>query len=247
MPTRHPLITGLLYQLGRLETDEIKEMLGGDELPWALGKLYFNDGKTAIDFYRGNPTLNALVELEGVRDVTSLMPPYMKAILNQVVQQDVWSGKDWKVQGETFARKAIDPGLESRARALANELLSTFTPYRVAHKARAGGESLGADSLAWDLRPVGYSDQSITAMRKADFEKRGGVWGLLLENVLPILPKSSEDIKGMIEYEQKRRADERRKIEGRGGGSSGGSGGSVWDGAFGGSSSGSNVWGSVFK
>lgn len=231
MPTRHPLITGLLYQLGRLETDEVKELLGGDELPWALGKLYFNDGKTAIDFYRANPALNAVVELESVRDATSLMPPWMKVAANQLAQQDLWSGKPWKVQGEAFARKAIDPGAESRIRAGLNELLSTFAPYRAVHKARAKGESLGADSLAWDLRPVGYSDRSITAMRKADFERRGGAWGVFRENFIPILPKSSEDIKGMIEYEQKRRKEERQRIENAARGGSKPAGGSAFNSA----------------
>lgn len=55
MPMKHPIMSSVITQLGRLQVEEVRELLGGDELPWALGKLYFNrNGKLeSVDLARG--------------------------------------------------------------------------------------------------------------------------------------------------------------------------------------------------
>lgn len=164
MPTKHPVMTGILGNLSKLKADETREMLGGDALPWMLGRIRFGD-KTYVDLARANPVTNSLVSVATAQGLdakffsaTGMFPPIYGMAFSQVAQRDPFTGKPWKVEGETQPRNYVDVGLEERGRIALGQGLSMFYPYRTWSQISEDGKPVGSDSLAFDPRPTQYTE-----------------------------------------------------------------------------------------
>ena len=80
-----------MAQLGRVQVEEVRKLLGGDELPWALGKLYFTKGGKlkSIDLSRANPAINTITNFRAPKDVLGLLPPIAVAVLRPGVREEL--------------------------------------------------------------------------------------------------------------------------------------------------------------
>jgi hypothetical protein len=203
MPVKHPLMTSIIGQLGRLKTEETRKLLGGDELPWAMGRLYFDSGGKleSINVARANPFLNTLTEMSpdlGVlaqgRNLLRLLPPAYVALLNQAFSKSSFRDRDFRVEGENRGRRSAEYGDTNRLRIMFNEFARLNAIYRELDVASQGGISHGDDSILGD-RPTEYKRPDIVAGRKADqerFEKQGGAAGSVFRGLLPLVPR--EDV-----------------------------------------------------
>lgn len=208
MPAKHPIVTAMLADLSRLQVDEIKELLGGDELPYAFGKIYFTkDGQLReVGLARMNPATNAIIEAVGnpdpLRRLIGLLPPVIQAGLDLAYQRGAFTGKTLKVGGETgyAATERAESGegisLEDRARFALGRALKLILPYRAWEKAAYKGEGQSDTALAWSPKPTRYKSpeyQRLQEKNRRRFEKEGGALNAILDQMFPFLPKESRD------------------------------------------------------
>jgi hypothetical protein len=192
LPARHPLVASIVGQLGRMQTQEVRKLLGGDELPWALGKLYVSKGGRlkSIDVSRANPTLNTLTSVRGPSSLTGLMPPLFVALADQAYSKSSFRQRPFRVQGETQGRKDAAYSPEDRARIFAEQMLELGAPYRAVKKATATGPEGDDSSLLLGRRPTNYKRADIVASIGRDQARRPRSIGerLLLE-LAPLIPR----------------------------------------------------------
>jgi len=164
MPVEHPLMTGIMGRLGQLQSEETRKLLGGDALPWQLGKYYWNDDGTlkSVNVGRLNPFLNQVTNISGVKDLGGILPPFAQAALNQIYGTSMFTGKPFAVRGGKDAKGMT---LADRGRILLEQALgSTIAPYREWSKATAEGRPMGDDDsyllslLGSPRRPTVSSD-----------------------------------------------------------------------------------------
>jgi len=252
MPTKHPIMTGIISQMGRLETEEKRELLGEDANPWALGGIRTGEnGETVWEMYRANPVLNALVEADDVRGTMNIMPPFVQILAKQFFQHDTFSGKQIAVGGIPSQGPHHKMTVDQHGKVFVNSLASMFFPTREFMKYQAGGRTQGADQLPWNTAPTYYADggdaEGRQDKKEAAFESlKETEKQYVLENFLPFIGHSSASLdaanEGMIaakeQYEERKAAAEENIP---GGGSSDspfswdeGSGGFEWDEGLGG-------------
>jgi hypothetical protein len=145
MPIEHPLMTGIMGRLGQLQSEETRKLLGGDALPWQLGKYYWNDDGTlkSINVGRLNPFLNQVTNISGIKDLGGVLPPFAQAALNQIYGTSMFTGKQFQVRGGKDSKGMT---LGDRGRILLEQALgSTIAPYREWSKATAEGRPMGDD------------------------------------------------------------------------------------------------------
>jgi len=250
MPVKHPIMSAILLQMGRLQADEIRELLGGEELPWSLGKVYFDgDGRVAgiklrpdsIDLAKANPALNAVTGLTEATQVYSpVLPPILAAATDQVLSRSLYRGnKPWRVKGERsdYFAGFEDYDLGTRARIFGDDVASIVAPYRHGKKLTQSGQQ-GDDSMLGSARPTpppkGRTKssrilrRSLLADRRFDEEQSG--WQEAVGELLPLLPRPSRDPEKAREsarYQRARAQEEKGKPKKKPkryfGGSSGGS------------------------
>ena len=219
MPAKHPLLASVMGQLGRMQTEEVRRLLGGDELPWALGKFYsVKDGKLkSIDVSRSNPALNTITSMRGPSSLVGLTPPLFVALANQAYSKSSFRQRAFRVRGETQGRKDSEYSVEDRARVFAEEILSLAAPYRAVKKATSTGPEGDDSSLLLGRRPTNYVRADIVAGINRDQARRPSsfVDRLLLE-LAPLVPRDdfSPEIAGSIRR--------REEPQAAGGGAAGG-------------------------
>jgi hypothetical protein len=223
LPAKHPLATALTYQLGRLESDELREVLG-DGMGWALGKLFLGNpadkGTSFVDIYRGNPLLSTLTDIREPKDLMGVFPPYVPILLNQVYGKDYFTGEDLTVDGETQGRRFTERGLGNILETALNDYLSTFTPYRVASEIRAQGTPMSSDSLLFKQEPKQYASGSGMENKQREeqaYRDSGGAVGVLKRRMLPFVPQDSSALRSSAEYINAERAREQARINGESG------------------------------
>lgn len=191
MPIKHPVISSLVAQLGRMQTDEVRKLLGGDELPWALGKFYWNDDGTlkSVDVSRANPTTNALTNFRAPKDALGFLPPVFVAALDQTYAKTSFRQRDFRVEGENQGRRDEPYGAVNRARIYLDQMLNLAAPYRALEKATQSGPQ-GDDSLLWDPRPTRYKRADIVqSLREQEEARPDSLGGRLLPEVVPFVPR----------------------------------------------------------
>jgi hypothetical protein len=199
MPVKHPVVTAILAQMGRMQTEEVRRLLGGDELPWALGRFYFTtDGQLkSVDLARANPALNTLTDvrvkltdpLGSVKQLLSFGPPLFVALLDQAYAKTSYKGRPFRVEGETVGRKDDEYGNENRWRIFAAQMLRLIAPYRSVERATARGPE-GDDTLIFDRRPTRYKDPATLASLAADERRRPqNVAERIAREFLPLIPR----------------------------------------------------------
>jgi hypothetical protein len=195
MPLKHPIMSAIIAQLGRLQVDEVRKLLGGDELPWALGKFYFTkDGKLkSVDLSRANPAMNAITNFRGPKDAVGFLPPIAGALLDQAYAKSGFKQREWRVEGENQARKGQEGyGVENRVRIFLNQMLSLAAPYRAAMEATQPGPK-GDDSLLGSARPTGYKDrQTLYSIAASQENKPKTAGGRLAQQFLPFIPRNDD-------------------------------------------------------
>jgi hypothetical protein len=194
-------MTSIIAQLGRMQTEEVRKLLGGDELPWALGRFYFTRGGKlkSIDVSRANPFLNTVTQArfdKGARGVlgTALrtLPPVYITLANIAYGKSSFEDKDYATGGRTrqaTAQEGITSGQAGRI--FLGEMLRLSAIYREAEKATEHGQPHGADSLLGD-RPTKYKRPDVVAgieQSKKDFDAQGGALGSLKRGFVPVIPR----------------------------------------------------------
>jgi hypothetical protein len=212
MPTKHPVISAIVGNLSRLQTEEVRQLLGGDELPFALGRLYVTkDGQLqVVELGRANPATNALTELvapyEGgvqfvPRRLLGMLPPMVAASLDMAYGKSAFTNRPLRVLGEhTYAamereQSGKEPGLEERGRIAAERFLDLFYPYRAAETIAFEGQPMGDDTLLWDPRPTRYKDDEIlkSLARERKRQRSRPTEDRILEELTPFLPHRTRD------------------------------------------------------
>jgi hypothetical protein len=203
MPVKHPLMTSIIGQLGQLQTEEVRRLLGGNEMPFAMGRFYYTQGGELkeINVARANPFLNTVTELDLGRDVTDqlrnairFLPPVYVALLDQAFSKSSFTNKDYRVDGEPRGRSLGDYGALNRGQIFLNDMLRLNAIYREADKGKAQGVPQGDDSLLGN-EPTQYKRADIVAgieESRETFEDRGGFWGSVKRGVLPLVGQPSD-------------------------------------------------------
>ncbi len=196
MPVKHPVMTSIIGNLGRLQTEEVRRLLGGDQLPWALGKFYWSDDGQlkSIDLSRANPFLNTLTELRAPKDLLGLLPPFAIAALDQFYSKSSFKDRPLRVRGESQGRRSEEYDVADRARVYLEQMLDLVAPYRTAEKLTQEGPQ-GDDSLLVDPRPTKYKRPDIVESIRKDVERRKSepTWKRLLRELVPLIPERSKD------------------------------------------------------
>lgn len=212
MPVQHPIMTTVLAQLGQLNADDIRQVLGGDALPYQLGKVYFTeDGQLKeVDLSKVNPSGNAITEARGWQAGLGLVAPYWSWLISQVTETDPFYGRPWQVEGRTQYERESPESVGTHARVLLNDVLSLSPIGRELMKQTAPGKQ-GDDALPFSPRPVKYKaggDADRAAERHARDDLEGGRgYSALRRNTL-FLPEASRDRENTLarlEREGKRR------------------------------------------
>jgi hypothetical protein len=218
MPVKHPLMTSIIAQIGRMQTEEVRALLGGDELPWALGKFYFtDDGKLkSIDLARANPTSNALTNLRAPKDVIGLLPPVFVMGLDQVYSKTSFRNRDFRVEGENQGRRDQPYGVENRLRIVLDQALSLAAPYRALEKATQSGPQ-GDDSLLFDPRPTEYKRADIVeSLRRQEAERPQDVGSRLRQEFFPLASPKTDPGPEIAASIRQRRGERKPKPAGSG-------------------------------
>lgn len=192
MPIKHPVMSSVIAQLGRLQADEVRKLLGGDELPWALGKLYFTKGGQlkSVDLSRANPTMNAVTNFRAPKDILGFLPPLGVALLDQAYSKTSFKDRPFRVRGENQGRKANEYRADDRARVFLNAMLSLAAPYRAAQAATQPGPR-GDDALLFSPRPTGYRDPATVASINSDIAAQPkSVGSRLAQQFVPLIPRN---------------------------------------------------------
>jgi hypothetical protein len=216
MPVKHPVMTAIIGQLGRLNTDEVRKLLGGDELPYSLGKLYFTKGGKiqSIDLSRANPALNALTGALATRAgekgiirstlqaALQVLPPMFVSALDVAMAKSSFKDKPLKVDEESTARPNKQGQAINDRQALEYVLASAArlaAPYRLAEKRAADGRPMSDNSLLFKAGPFGgqkythYRDPSIRGdVARARGDSTPGQ--IVLHELLPLLPRPDRSV-----------------------------------------------------
>lgn len=195
MPLKHPVMSSIVAQLGRMQVDEVRKLLGGDELPFALGKLYFtSDGKLkSVDLSRANPAMNAITNFRGPKDLLGFLPPIAGAVVDQAYAKSGFKQKEWRVAGENQPRHGQQGyGVENRVRIFLGQMFSLAAPYRTAMNATQPGPK-GDDSLLGSPRPTQYKDpQTLYSIATSQANKPKTAAGRAVQDLVPFIPRNDD-------------------------------------------------------
>jgi hypothetical protein len=223
LPVEHPLVAGLLAQIGSIEAEQREEMFGEGSLRWTGGKVYL-PGDKSIDLTKLNPLGNAAFAALGENRPSALLgitPPFVGLLYNQASDEDYFSGSKQFYQGDpskAYAQGVADLPLVSgtRARLAASDVLSLSAAYRAlrdneinpAQGFRKDPELegyQGADSLIFAPAPVefgGEDPDDVEKMKAAAARRNEAVresndsW---LASFIPFLPENERDAEAAAE------------------------------------------------
>lgn len=232
LPTEHPLTLAMVLNLGNMETQEIKRLLGTDRLlPFMLGNLYYRDAHGVIKEIRLNqlnPLMNQFMPAS-IQTGTGILTPPVASALNQLAMGDLYMQKPWRIGSSTQELNVGDFGnvnLATRSAIYASELADLFPPLRWWNKALTHGRPQSANSYpaAGALAPfIGqqnternpkYVRPDVVASLKAnqkDWETRtwfgfdfGPVFNNFLLQATPLMSKESF-AKSLLERDKQKR------------------------------------------
>jgi hypothetical protein len=208
MPVKHPVMTAIIGQLGDLQTREVRELLGGDELPFDLGKLYFAKGGKlkSVDLTRANPILNAVTQAKvgeqgfirgALAAGLGVLPPLYGAAADVLFAKSAFRDRPLKVEGETTARPNKTGGdrisdMQS-LEIFGKDMLDLASPYRAAEQVAARGRPMSDNSLLFRQRYTQFKDPQ----RRLDVlrgEKLLSTGQRLQQQFVPLVPQPSDDV-----------------------------------------------------
>ena len=127
LPTKHPITVAIMSKLALLGAEEAREILGGDKLPWGLGKFYIRsdsglgdvldalpvlpdvpegiDPATGepwvleLDLARMSPATNAFMEITMAEQTARIFPPFLSEVIAHISEKNLVAGRPWRVRG----------------------------------------------------------------------------------------------------------------------------------------------------
>jgi hypothetical protein len=248
LPVEHPMVGGIVAQVGRLQAEELQEIYGEDELRWFGGKVPVGDGKT-IDLTKLNPVGAPWITALGEDRPAALLgvtPPFVGALYNQLSDKDYFTGSAQHYgEDPSLAYKQGFGSLPlisgTRARAAFGDVANLSLAYRALREMDinpakgfredpALEEYQGVDSLIVDPRPVEFSGKTADSKAKQKIysarEQRREERDSWLAQFIPFLPESEDAALRQREDAKLEKIDEpapeRKKSKGYGFGGSGG-------------------------
>ena len=204
MPVKHPIMSSILLQVGRLEKDELERIFGTEPPPWEYGNLYAptaawgeNPSREETNFRvpttRLVPFFNAL-QYENPGSVVGMLNPVVGLGANQIAGKNVPLDQPYTVNGSTaYVRRSGDLSLEDRVQIALGEL-TRLSPYVRAAEAATMRCKQSSDSSLLNPQPVKYpgttgkSKQALARNQKKIAEQNArGVGGALRETLVPQL------------------------------------------------------------
>jgi hypothetical protein len=202
LPVKHPIVAAVTAKLAELHNQEVKDLLGGTDTPWAFSKIFTSDtrynsqtgkwefsdpairsGKKqpeSIDLARLNPVTSPIVDALDSNDpraFASFLPPVVQVALNQ------WWGKN------VFTGRTYEPDANG-IRVMLNELGQLASPYRMLEQQEQPGPTryYRSDTLLGSPRPKGYKSPAKRAEQQKAIEQ-GRHGSPLLEQLFPFIPR----------------------------------------------------------
>jgi hypothetical protein len=179
LPVRHPLAFGIMGELGNLHDQEVRRLLGGQDLPWAYGRVFFGgqNGKklSSIDLTSASPISSPLVDVlsGGITEAPRLLNPILASIMDVA-----------------YGRTPLGAPVQRNAFSLLGDLLSMTYPGRVAATAELGLGPQQSDSIPWlHERPKTFKTPESKAYEAAKTQARGPYEQYLLGTSFPFYPK----------------------------------------------------------
>lgn len=192
LPIKHPIAGAIAAKLGQLHVEEVKDLLGGDEAPWAFSRIFI-EGKggelKSIDLARLNPLTNPIVSVieEGPKALGGLVSPLAQGIIDQISGEHTYSGQPYRGHGSAETGSAED--LDARVRIAVRDLLKTSWAYREGEKLSTKGETQTDDALLGSPRPIQYRSAEAIAREESKREAAGSPLEQILHDAVPWLPK----------------------------------------------------------
>lgn len=191
LPVKHPIAMALTAELANLHNNEVRELLGGDQAPWAYSRLFLRrDGELwSIDFARANPVTNPIVEIrpDDPSSLLGLASPVAQALGDQLYGTSGFFQRPFTGHGST--RHGSGRDADARWRIFVADLASTAWPVRQWHRAATGGRRTSDDSLPWAPRPIEYRQGAARAREAERLRRQGSVGRQILRDALPLLPR----------------------------------------------------------
>lgn len=253
LPVKHPGILAVAAKLTQLRNEEVRDLLGGDAVPWAFSRVYIDErtGEVAtretpqsavrsVDLYRLNPVTNALVEaIEDPKKIAGLMSPAAQILFDQIYSTKAFSGQGFQIEGSAAYRSDLPLFSLQRAQIALGSALSTAYPYRKAVQLRAGGHSQADDALLWHMEPMRYKTAQARQRERGRIRRYRETSPVA--DLVPLLGLAD----ARFAKPDTTRADVRRRKKAESGSSSSGGGGGWGAAGGGGSSSSGGGWGSA--
>jgi hypothetical protein len=180
LPFKHPIVTALVGELGKLHKDEVQQILGPNPPPWDYGRVFFDKGGklTSIDFTRSLPVGNVATELpsQGIGAATNLIPPELQPLVNMGYKHTP-SGSPVPQNVFTFL----------------NGIASLSYPYRLFHDLHFGTQLQQADSIPFiHERPETRKSAAGQAYLQAKEAALGPLFDKILGGMLGLYPKPDD-------------------------------------------------------
>lgn len=217
LPSKHPMLTAMAIQLGKLHEQELRDMglISDDQSPLTRYRnaglvILDKHGHRVIDVTRINPLLNVATQTAGTVNVSGalgVLPPYAVWLADQLTHRDNYRDREWKVQGHPsqFGMKSSDYSVPTRARIFLDDFASMFYPYRETH-ALTDHAPVGDDSLPYSGDFLGVhgrmethykGKRRVDKMRRAQAkreeafrEKHHSIWN----DLNPLMPQDSRAV-----------------------------------------------------
>jgi hypothetical protein len=193
-PIKHPIVASIVAKLAQLHTEEVADLVGGREAPWAFSRIFFGQkgGELrSIDTLRANPVTSPMVSAleSGPRALTGLVSPMLVAALDQMADESHFTGIPYRVRGST-AGVGTQGGPKlpffsaDRGRIFTDDMLSIYSPYRLGKLLSQTGTQ-GDDSLLFSPRPLDYSRSDAIAREQQRREAQGDTFDKLSTFLAP--------------------------------------------------------------
>lgn len=211
LPVKHPIAAGITGMLANLHNEEVRELLGGDEAPWAYARIFFErDGELkSIDLARANPATNQFIDAiqmgprKGFARLAGLMSPLLAGIADQGYSVSSFTGRPFTGHGDPNYWSGTDA--DARWRIFVGDLMRTAYPYRVAERVMVGGRGTTDDSLLFAPRFVDYRTSDAQAREAKRIREAGSVPERLTRELLPFLPKPDHTRETVRRIQQRNR------------------------------------------
>jgi hypothetical protein len=194
LPVKHPVAAALTAELANLHNDEVRDLLGGPEAPWAYSRIFFGKGDhlRSVDLARINPVSNPLLDVsqEGPKALGSLISPVAAAVADQVYGTKAFTGR--RFTGHGSAEYGSGDDQDARARIFVDELASAIAPYRIAKAATQRGQVVSDDSLLFSPRPIEHKTARGRQSAAEKVAARGSTADVLASQLVPFVPKPDD-------------------------------------------------------